>query len=99
MDLRHLKLSADQIKQLHQFIRERKLGYQPFIFTDSLQVGEGQRFRDGEFNPQCGEVLWEGNPPELDQMPCSGVAVPPPYLITRDRAAFQSANSAVEGFR
>jgi hypothetical protein len=83
MDLRHRKLTPAQIEELHLFIRQRKLAYQPFIFTDTLQVGEGQRFRDGEFAEKCGDVLWEGHPPDLDSAD---------NLITKDAAAFQEAN-------
>ncbi len=83
MDLRDRKLTPAQIEELHLFIRQRKLAYQPFIFTDTLQVGEGQRFRDGEFDETCGDVLWEGHPPDLGSVP---------NLITKDAAAFQEAN-------
>src|SRR3954468_12295041 len=80
MDLRHRNLTPAQLKEIQLFIRLRKLLYQPFEFTDTLQVGEGQNFRDGEFADRCGNVLWEGHPPEVDN------------LITKDATAFQQAN-------
>ena len=80
MDLRSREPSGAQLDEIKLFIRQRKLAYQPFLFTDTLQVGEGQRFRDGEFANRCGTVLWEGHPPDVAD------------LITKDGAAFQEAN-------
>jgi len=62
MDLRHRPLTAAQLDEIKLFIRQRKLAYQPFEFTDTLQVGEGQKFRDGEFADRCGNVLWQDHP-------------------------------------
>jgi SAM-dependent methyltransferase len=80
MDLRQRRLTAAQLQDVEMFIRQRKLAYQPFEFSDALQVGEGQRFRDGEFADRCGTVLWEGHPAEVAD------------LVTKDPAAFREAN-------
>ena len=80
MDLRQRHLTAAQLDDVKMFIRQRKLAYQPFEFSDTLQVGEGQRFRDGEFADRCGTVLWESHPAEVAD------------LITKDPAAFREAN-------
>jgi hypothetical protein len=80
MDLSNRALSSAQIDELHRFIIQRKLAYQPFVFTDALEVGEGQKFRDGEFADRCGNVLWNGHPDQVAD------------LITKDAAAFKEAN-------
>ncbi len=80
MDLRQRRLTAAQIDVVKMFIQQRKLAYQPFEFTDTLQVGEGQRFRDGEFADRCGTVLWDDHPTDVAD------------LITKDPAAFREAN-------
>jgi len=41
MDLRNKGLTAEQLEQVEKFIIQNKLGYQPFIFTDDLEVGKG----------------------------------------------------------
>lgn len=61
MDLRDRNLSPQDISQIHHFIIQRKLCYQPFIFSDDLEVGEGLKFHDGEF--AGGEVYWKGADP------------------------------------
>ncbi|MHB1218458.1 MAG: hypothetical protein ACYC1L_09720 [Alphaproteobacteria bacterium] len=63
MDLRPYKLNAKQIARAKALIRDGLLRYQPFIFTDTLEVGEGQnlhdRYPDGLFVSQvyCEEDL------------------------------------------
>ena len=54
MDLRDRHLTPRQIRELHRFIRRRKLGYQPFVFTDTLEVGEGHKFRTESSRPGRG---------------------------------------------
>lgn len=66
MDLRNKNLSASQLIELHNFIVHRKLGYQPFIFTDSLEVGEGFKFHDGEANR--GNIYWENADPTVEDL-------------------------------
>jgi hypothetical protein len=46
MDLRSKKLTPQQIKAAEGFILERLLWYQPFIFSNDLEVGEGMNFHD-----------------------------------------------------
>ncbi len=64
MDLRYKDLSAKDIEQIHQFITRGKLAYQPFIFTDTLEVGEGLKFYEGENSSGGGNVYWEGVDPK-----------------------------------
>ncbi len=61
MDLRDRNLTEKDISRIHDFILLRKLCYQPFIFRDDLEVGEGMEFHDGEFSG--GEVYWKGADP------------------------------------
>jgi len=61
MDLRDRNLTPEQIKDVEKFILKQKMAYQPFIFTDTLETGAGQKFHDGE--GKGGRVYWE-NPPE-----------------------------------
>lgn len=46
MDLRPYRLSASQLEEAVRFIRDGSLRYQPFIFADTLEVGEGQNLHD-----------------------------------------------------
>lgn len=46
MDLRDKHLSPQQIKDAEDFVRGRLLWYQPFIFADDFEVGEGMNFHD-----------------------------------------------------
>lgn len=47
MDLRPYNLTPAQVEQAIGFIRQYLLYYQPYIITDTLEVGEGQNFNDG----------------------------------------------------
>lgn len=47
MDLRPYKLSKKQITQAKKFVSQYLLYYQPYIITDTLEVGEGQNLHDG----------------------------------------------------
>lgn len=66
MDLRPYRLNAQNIERAKALIREGLLRYQPFIFTETLEVGEGQnlhdRYPDGLFVSQvyCEEDLGLG---------------------------------------
>lgn len=66
MDLRNKDLSYSQLVRLHSFIVDKKLGYQPFIFTESLEVGEGLRFQYGETNG--GNIYWENADPKVQDL-------------------------------
>lgn len=63
MDLRDKKLTPQDLAKIHEFIIDRKLGYQPFIFTDTLEVGEGLKFHDGE--NAGAEVYWRDADPRV----------------------------------
>jgi SAM-dependent methyltransferase len=79
MDLRNKNLSKDDLGEIHQFIVQRKLAYQPFIFTDTLEVGEGLKFHDGE--SLAGNVYWEGADRRIQDL-----------LVTGDVTRFRAAN-------
>ncbi len=66
MDLRSKNLSQSQLTELHRFIIQRKLAYQPFIFTDTLEVGEGLKFHDGE--SEGGNVYWQDSDPRVQDL-------------------------------
>src|SRR6202035_5702483 len=53
MDLRSLSISPTQLARIRRFIVERKLGYQPFIFQDELEVGAGLHFIEHCQHYQC----------------------------------------------
>jgi SAM-dependent methyltransferase len=62
MDLRGLNLSHDQLDAVRNMIVARKLSYQPFIFSDDLEVGEGWVFEAGaNHSPRTGRV-WAAQP-------------------------------------
>lgn len=79
MDLRHIQLSPYQISQMHRFIIQRKMAYQPFIFTNNLEVGEGYNFINGR--DFLGNIYWSDNPsPEIYD------------LLVQDLASFREHN-------
>ncbi len=49
MDLRKYIKNSDQLEEAKQLIIEGVLGYQPFIFSDSLETGVGLEFEEGEY--------------------------------------------------
>jgi hypothetical protein len=53
MDLRTRTISSEQLAQLKRFIAERRLGHQPFIFRDDLEVGAGQHFSEHLRHYRC----------------------------------------------
>ncbi|MHC4743255.1 MAG: radical SAM protein, partial [Planctomycetota bacterium] len=63
MDLRSKRLTPEQIEQVEEYIIQGKLAYQPFIFTDTLETGPGEKFHDGE--TKGGRVYWEDAPEDL----------------------------------
>lgn len=66
MDLRPIRLSAEDIERVKPFIQARKVYYQPFIFSDDLEVGEGlafsRRLYSHDYKPA---VHWPDGPEEL----------------------------------
>ncbi|MDX2255997.1 MAG: class I SAM-dependent methyltransferase [Pseudanabaenaceae cyanobacterium bins.39] len=57
MDLRNKNLSREDIEQAKRLIIEKQFWYQPFIFSDTLEVGEGQNFCDRY--SKLANVYWE----------------------------------------
>jgi hypothetical protein len=80
LDLRNRKLSREQIGNLHDFIVRRKLAYQPFIFSDDLETGEGLKFiNDGA----GGNIHWKNADPRVTD------------LVTDDLESFRRENAAL----
>lgn len=84
MDLRSLNLSPGQLDAVRNMIVARKFAYQPIIFTDDLEVGEGWVFEAGaNHSPRTGRVYWEGQPDAIKDI-CVSV---------EDRPDFTRANA------
>lgn len=83
MDFRDRKLTPQDLAQLHEFIIDRRLGYQPFIFTDTLEVGEGLKFLDGENAGR--EAYWQDADPRAADI----------VVKDEDRAHFRECNSGL----
>ena len=80
MDLRDRNLSPKQIAGLHDFIVERKLGYQPFIFSDDLETGEGFKFVN---RGAGGNIHWKNADLRVED------------LLTADAEAFRRENAVL----
>jgi len=80
LDLRNRNLSPQQIAAVHEFIVERKLGYQPFIFADHLETGEGYRFVN---HGTGGNVHWKNADRRVED------------LLTADPEAFRRENAVL----
>jgi SAM-dependent methyltransferase len=84
MDLRSLNLSQGQLDAVRNMIVARKLAYQPIIFTDDLEVGEGWVFEAGaNHSPRTGRVYWGGQPDFVKEIQVS----------QEDRRDFSRANA------
>jgi SAM-dependent methyltransferase len=83
MDLRERRLNEETLRQFELYIRQRKLIYQPFVFTDDLEVGEGKNFYDG-VTPQMGCIYWPNHPADVAD------------LVVKDRDHFRRCN---DGYR
>jgi SAM-dependent methyltransferase len=81
MDLRSKNLSREQLGAVGHFIVQRKMAYQPFIFAEGLEVGEGLKFHDGEAHG--GNVYWEGADPRVAD------------LLVSDKARFRACNACL----
>ena len=66
--------------ELHDFIVRRKLAYQPFIFSDDLETGEGLRFVNHGIG---GNIHWKDPDPRVKD------------LVTADPEAFKRENAAL----
>lgn len=84
MDLRAQKLSPVLLDRVRQFILQRKVYYQPFVFSEDLEVGEGLAFRKRLFDhSRKPGVYWPSGPEALDEL-----------LVRPDELAeFRSANA------
>ena len=88
MDLRSLNLSPDQLDAVRAMIVARKLAYQPFIFSDDLEVGEGWVFEAGaNHSPRTGRV-WAA---QTDLVKDIQVSI-------ADRPDFSRANAALRAW-
>lgn len=81
MDLRAIKWQAGDLDLLGAAIVERRLLYQPFVFTDGLEVGEGQNFHDLYVPEKKSNVVWDGAPANIGD------------LLAADPEYFRSCNS------
>ncbi len=66
MDLRSFIKNDEQLQMAKKFVVDGLMNYQPFIFSDDLEVGAGYEFLDGEFN---GLVYWPSVPQEALSSP------------------------------
>jgi hypothetical protein len=85
VDLRSIPISEADIGRLREMIVNRKVSYQPFIFRDDLEVGEGLAFETATSDiwpPRKGVVYWPGHPDSLADLAVS----------ENDRDAFRAAN-------
>jgi hypothetical protein len=58
---------------MHRFILHPRLAAESVAFSDTLHVGEAQNVRDGHVVNRKGDVLWTGQPRQID------------YVVNRDR--------------
>ncbi|HEY3967477.1 MAG TPA: class I SAM-dependent methyltransferase [Planctomycetaceae bacterium] len=65
MELRHVKWLPSDLALVKNAIVERRLLYQPFRFTDELEVGEGQNFYDLYASPKRSNFIWNEVPSDL----------------------------------
>jgi SAM-dependent methyltransferase len=80
LDLRNRNISPEQIFELHDFIVRRKLAYQPFIFSDELETGEGFNFIN---HGSRGNIHWKSADSRVKD------------LVTADPVAFRRENAAL----
>jgi len=80
LDLRDRNFSPEQIAELHDLIVRRKLAYQPFIFLDGLETGEGLQFVN---NGVGGNIHWKEADPRVKD------------LLTADPDAFRRENAVL----
>jgi hypothetical protein len=86
MDLRGLQFSADDFEQLLQFIQQRKLSYQPFLFDEEHEVGEGLAILNAtSAGPRQGVVNWPHPPSDIADR----------VVGPSDHESFRSANNAL----
>ena len=83
MDLRSKNISKEQFDKLYTFIKQRRLGYQPFIFSDQLETGEGDNFVGYRLKQESPgkNFFWEGCLEDIK------------YLMAENRENFQKNNN------
>jgi SAM-dependent methyltransferase len=91
VDLRHLSIDAAQLAQLKALIRAGKIAYQPFLFREDLEVGEGWAFAtdtSDSWPPRKEVIYWPEHPDDLAS------------LAVRDEnpQAFRQANAELRGW-
>ena len=68
MDLRKILRDCD-LKEVQSLILENDLSYQPYIFSDSLETGAGQRMQDGlekyKGENTGGRIYWKDAPKDI----------------------------------
>jgi SAM-dependent methyltransferase len=80
MDLRERNILPEQIVELHDFMVRRKLAYQPFIFREDLETGEGLNFINEGVG---GNLHWKDADPRVKD------------LVTTDPTAFRRENAVL----
>jgi hypothetical protein len=65
VDLRKVKWLPSDLELVKNAIVERRLLYQPFRFTDDLEVGEGQNFYDLYMSPKKANFIWNDAPGDI----------------------------------
>jgi SAM-dependent methyltransferase len=86
MDLSRRAIAAGDYEQILQFIRQRKLAYQPFRFDEHHEVGEGLAFLGGtSTDARKGVVHWPDPPPDIVDLLVSPAEI----------GDFRSANDAL----
>lgn len=84
MDLRPYRLSAAQTDRIVVEIRRNLLRYQPWIFTETLEVGEGQNYIDRYKDGLSGNNVYADRPLGID-----GVQAADPAHFRRCNAGFR----------
>ena len=91
MDLRSIPVPQHEIGVMKTLIARRLVSYQPFIFADDLEVGEGWAFATGtsaSWPPQKGVVHWPDCPQTIA-----------PLAVPEDEVeAFRKANAALRNW-
>jgi hypothetical protein len=88
MDLRGIDISGADLTEMKSLISRGMVAYQPILFRDDLEVGEGLAFAthtSDSWPPRKEVVHWPGHPSSLDALAVSHEHI----------GAFRSANAAL----
>jgi SAM-dependent methyltransferase len=91
MDLRATPIPDEDLAAMRRMILSRKVAYQPFVFRDDLEVGEGWAFATDTSDiwpPHKEVVYWPDHPAGLDDLAVS----------ERNRHAFAAANATLRSW-